>query len=174
MSNEQTPDNSITQNVTTEGLKLTLEEMRRLYTQRQAAADKLDDKAGTILGSASLILTLITTLQLTLLGPDQPWYYWLGLAVAFTLYLVMILLTLLAFSPRTFTTPIKASWDILREKLFVVTEEEALLNLISAYEDQINNNKKILTQKARFVAIAIVLLGLIVIMLLGLSLAATI
>lgn len=170
MNDKHISNSSIQNNISVENLKLALEEMQSLYSWGQEASDELNNKAGTILGSASLILSLITTLQLTLSGTNQPWFYWLGLGIVFLLYLAMIILTLLTMFPRTYTTPIKASWEVLNEHLFQPTEKQALLNLISAYKNHIKANKVIGAQKAKLVMWSTILMALLVCLLVLLSL----
>ena len=169
MTNKQTPNNSIPETIKVEGLRLAFKEMQSLYTQRQENAANLDGKAETILGSASLILSLITTLQLILSGTDQPWFYWFGLIVVFLLYLGMIVTTLFALTPRAYATPIAASWEVLDRRLFQATEEKALLTLIKAYIDRVNEISPIIDKKANLVRRATVLLALIVCLLVILS-----
>ena len=161
---------SIPDNVTVEGLRLALEEMRMLYEQRFESSDALDKKAGTLLSSASLVLSIVTTLQLTQSGPDQPWFYWFGLFLAFGLYIGMITLTVIAITPKTYTTPIKADWNVLDQRLFQNDEQHALLNLIKAYMDRNNASKTIIKRKANQIRWAGGLLAIIVVLLSLLSL----
>jgi len=163
---------SIPESVTVEGLKLALEEMRRLYDHRFDSADTLDQKAGTILGSATLVLSLVTTLQLTLAGPSQPWFYWAGLALAFGLYVVMIVLTVWAMEPIAYPTPIKAEWQLLDRRLFRVEYRQALLTMIKAYKDRTITIGAILRCKSLKVRLAIWFLAAIVVVLTLLSLVA--
>ena len=156
--------------VTLEGLRLALEEMRRLYEQRFESADKLDEKAATLLGSASIILSLVSTLQLTLTGTDQPFFYWILLVVALLLYIGLIVLTVWAISPTTYQSPIKADWDVLDKRLFQQDEKQALLTLIKAYKDQVIANKEVNDRKAVKVKLAGVSLAAMVIVLTFLSL----
>ena len=163
---------SITESRNLESLRLALEEMRLLYERRSKSAASLDQKAGTILGAASLVLSLVTTLQLTLLGADQPWFYWVGLGAVFILYIVMISLTIWAMEPTVYPTPIKANWETLDRRLFRVDQKEAILTMIRAYKDRNNTIKSILAKKALKVRRAGRLLAAIALILTTLSLVA--
>jgi len=153
-----------------ESLRIALHEMRALLQQRFEAADALDRKADALLGTASLVLTLVSTLQLALLGPGTSWLYWLGLVSAFVLYLALIALVSSTLMPESYTTPIQARWEVLDEYLFQRREEDALLTLISGYVEQITANRQILERRVARIRIAWRLLPAIVVILFLLSL----
>lgn len=171
-SAETTSELSITESRDLESLKLALDEMRLLYKHRSESSARLDQKAGTLLGAGSLVLSLVTTLQLTLLGFGQPWFYWVGLGIVFILYIAMISLTIWAMEPTVYQTPIKAEWDTLDRRLFRVKQKEAILTMIKAYKDRNNSTKLILEKKAIKVRGAGRLLAAIALMLTTLSLVA--
>jgi len=141
-------------------LRLTLEEMRLAMDQRMRSGDAIDQKANLLLGAAGLVLVLATSLSP--FRATRPTWYWIGMAVAFALYMIVVVATLATSWPRIYRLPVAADWKDLDESLFNKSERDALLVLISSYVEQIPYNGRINQSKARRLRIGLVLLPAIV------------
>ncbi len=120
-------------------LKMGLDEMKKLYDIQLESVESLNKKILSMLSSASLIISLISVLKLTLLGLNQPTVYWCFVIISFTLYFFMIILTLLGIKPINIETPIKADFGEIK-KFFIKKElEQIYINLLNSYIE-INNS----------------------------------
>jgi hypothetical protein len=130
--------------------KLALDEVRLLYQKHDADSNHIDNKAGSILTGASLILTLFGVLQISLSRDIQSLLYKIMLVVLFILFLGMVVLLMRILSPKEFRTVFKEDWEGVEKAILLKeTEEEAALQLVSNYLERIQHNKKIIEGKAR-------------------------
>lgn len=146
--------------------RLVLAELRSTLSAQYSNADGLDSKLKQLLSSASLILSIVTTLQITTGIKQVGLPYLIGLAVALLLYAILITFIMRALRPMTYYAPIPPKWDDIAKHYFGKDEDTALSQLISTYLDALEKNDAPLTYKTRMVNFASVLLVLIVIVLL--------
>ncbi len=113
--------------------RMVLEEQRRAFDSIGAASSILDAKLQALLGSASLIISLVGTVQIAVLRQTGGWAFWLGLAVIISLYIWMVNVIIGGLKPLEYLTPISNDWDQLTEQFFDVDENEGLNQQISNY-----------------------------------------
>lgn len=150
--------------------RLVLAELQNALTRQFDAADALDSKLKQLLASASLILSIVTTLQVTTGIQQIGWIYLIGLATALILYAVLIIAVLRGLRPMAYYSPIPSKWDEIDERFFGEDEDSALNLLISNYLKYMEDNVKPLEHKASAVRRASFLLVLIVVSLLFMGL----
>ena len=149
---------------------LALEELRRSFDAHGKSSDILDQKAGSLLNSASLVTGLFAALQISLLNQSQSLLYWIGLVVVLLAFLALIILCTSTFWPRNYRLPIRSDWQTISENLLTPPPTEALHRMISSYSEQIPFNRDQNRRKAQRVRGASFLLSLIVALFLLLSL----
>jgi hypothetical protein len=145
--------------------RLVLEELRDVLTHQFEAGDALDSKLKELLSAASLILSIVTTLQITTGVGHIGWFYWCTLVLALVLYVALILVTLRGLQPIEYHSPVPANWDEIEERFFDLGEAAALDLLIVNYLEYSAMNNGPLKNKVRKVQQASRLLALIVILL---------
>lgn len=150
--------------------RLVLAELRSALAAQFNNADGLDGKLKQLLSSASLIFSIVTTLQITTGIKQIGWPYLIELGFVFVLYATLIAVIVRALLPMTYHAPIPTTWDEIAQHYFGQDEETALSQLISTYLDALDKNDTPLTRKASAIKIASVLLVLIVIALLFMGL----
>ena len=146
-----------------ERIALALEEMRSFNSFQFDSGDSLDQKGSSLFSSASLILTLITTIVVSI-GWGQPRdpAYWIALGVASLLYLVMTIVFLLNIGPRKYLTALAADREVIAREIIDREGEEAVLALIAGYVEAIGHNQQVNDSKKVAVWAMLVLLPLIV------------
>ena len=90
-------------------LRLALEEMRRSYDLYSANGDRLDQKAGWLLNSSSIVLGLFAFLNLSLLNQQQSCIYWITITLALLGYGALVWACSSALSPRDYVFPVPAN-----------------------------------------------------------------
>ena len=150
--------------------RLSLDELRRYYDAVDKASDTLAGTANQLIANASLILGLMTVLQLSLIDVDKqlPWY-WIGFVVAIALYVAFVFLANGARVPQTYKTPLKADWEQVSESLLRWDSVNAIKNILSTYIEAINYNYKLNSRRARLIMWATRLFVVEVILLIALS-----
>ena len=146
--------------------RLVLSELRSALLAQYTNADGLDSKLKQLLGSASLILSIVTTLQITTGIQKAGWPYFVGLAVVLLLYAVLITVIMRALRPMTYYAPIPPKWDEIARYYFGKDEDAALDQLISTYIEALEKNDVPVNHKSRMINVASALLVSIVIVLL--------
>lgn len=145
--------------------RLVLQELQAVLEQQMQAADALDSKLKDLLGTTSLILTLITTLQVaTGISAAAPWYWGL-LAFVLMLYAGLLWVVLQGLQPQGYEMPIPTTWEKIKEHYFGLAEEQALELLIVTYLACREKNELRLKDKGARVRGASALLATIVIVL---------
>ena len=152
------------------GKRLVLDELRNALSAQLNSADDLDDKLKQLLNSASLILALVTTLQITRSIEHIGWPYLTAMSIAFILYAILIIQTISGLRPSNYYIPISFSWDEIAHRYFHLNEADALSLLISTYLKTLPKNAKRLSRKSKAVRNASTLLVLLVIALLCMGL----
>jgi len=143
--------------------KMAIEELRRLYEIHSKSADSLDSKAGTILGSASLIVSLFTILKLDLTQPSQNWYYIIAVILIFLTYIFLIIKTIFAIRPQEYSTPLDHTE--MEEILQNQTIENASQSLIIGYRNAIASILNVIKKRSDHLLHASYSLAVIVILL---------
>jgi len=142
---------------------LVLDELRTTLSAQFDNADGLDSKLKQLLSSASLILSIVTTLQITTGIERIGTLYLIGLVVALVLYIALIVTIIRALRPMDYHAPIPSDWDEIAERYFGKDETEALDVLISTYLDALEKNEVPLAYKVKRVQVASILLVSIVV-----------
>jgi hypothetical protein len=138
--------------------RIALEEARLLMQQINDASNAVDQKANVLLGAATLVVTLVPALQISIKGfPATSARTW-ALVAALVLYVVMLVVAVVAILPRRFIGPIRADWKTFDEFLLNETERSATLRLLSGYLTQIKVNESVVARKARWVSFGFLLL----------------
>jgi hypothetical protein len=120
---------------------MVLEEQRRAFDAIGVASGILDGKLQTLLGSASLIISLVGTVQIAVLRQTGGWAFWLGLAVIISLYIWMVNIIIGGLRPLEYLTPVSDDWNQLTEQFFEVSENEGLNQQISNYLEYTEQNR---------------------------------
>jgi hypothetical protein len=131
--------------------RLVLEEQRRAFDSISNAAGTLDNKLQALLGSASLIISLLSTIQIATLRETAGWLFWLGLVVIAALYIWMVYIIIGGLKPLEYFTPIPNTWEQLTDEYFAVSENTALNQQISNYLDYGERNRTLNFQKIKAV-----------------------
>ena len=147
-------------------LRLVLEEQRRAFDKVDTSADALDQKFQALFGSASLIISLVSTIQVAVLRQDAGPLFWLVLVVAVLLYAAMVFFILIGLRPLEYYEPIYSNWDWLNQKFFHKNENAAISLQIALYVDYIEANRALNQKKVRWLNIATVLFAAILLVLL--------
>lgn len=143
--------------------RLVLDELKAALLAQFSNADGMDGKLKQLLSSASLILSLVTTLQITTGIQRASPVYLAGLVIALLLYIALIVVIVLALRPIIYYAPIPPDWEGIARHYFDKDESAALDLLISTYIEALDKNDLPLNRKARSVTAASILLVLIVI-----------
>lgn len=146
--------------------KLVLEEQRRAFDAVGSAASALDTKLQALFGSASLIISLVSTIQIAVLRQSGGALFWFGLASIVALYIWMVNVVITGLTPLEYYTPISNSWDELDEQYFTVSENEAYDQQISNYLRYTEANRALNFDKIRSVSRATNLFRIILVLLL--------
>lgn len=150
--------------------RLVLEELRNVLTHQFEAGDALDGKLKELLGTASLILSLVTTLQVIAGIEHIGWLYWISLSCVLVLYVSLIIVILRGLRPMQYHAPIPSNWDEIEDRFFDLNEDVALDLLIVNYLEYSKENRTPLDYKAAKVRQASILLVLIVLTLVAMGL----
>jgi hypothetical protein len=141
-----------------------------LSIRQHEAADALDDKLKNLLESATLVLTIVTTLQIAAGASQAGWIYWPILIVTLGVYAALILTILRGLQPMDYHSPIPPTWKEIDERFFALDEDAALELMIANYLEYNEKNNAPLSLKARQVRIASYLLTAIVVLLMVMGL----
>jgi hypothetical protein len=150
--------------------RLVLAELRDVLTRKHEAADALDDKLKNLLESATLVITIVTTLQIATGASQAGWIYWLILIVTLGVYVALIITTLRGLRPMDYHSPIPSTWEEIAKRFFALDEDAALDLVIANYLKYNKENNAPLDLKARKVRVASYLLAAIVVLLMVMGL----
>ena len=149
--------------------KLALEELRRGYDVLAGSSNTLDQKAGSLLGSASLVTGLFGTLQIALIRPDQSPWYWVGIVLVLLAFLALLAICTSTFWAKSYKIPLKADWAVIYSNVLSLSPSESIEKMIASYITWNSYNRKLNAQKAGRLRWASALLFLIVAILMLLS-----
>jgi hypothetical protein len=152
-------------------LKVPLHYMRRTLDRQVDGIDTIKATVRSVLGSASLIVSLVAALQILSPGvaPEWAWLYRMGIGLAAGLYVALIVACALALWPTTVFGPIKVDWDVLSTEYQMLNEEEIMSKDLSSLLNTIQLNTPIVNRYKRYQQIAVAILPVIVLMLLLLA-----
>ncbi len=145
---------------------MVLEEQRRAFDHLAESSNALDAKLQTLLGSASLIISLVGTVQIVLLKQAGGFFFWAGLLVVILLYLAMVGFILWGLRPVAHFEPIDSQWENLAIRYFNESEDHVLQYMISDYLYGIDYNGGLNNGKIRALRVATVLFMAIVVVIL--------
>jgi hypothetical protein len=131
--------------------RMVLEEQRRAFDSIGAGSSILDGKLQALLGSASLIISLLGTIQIAVLRQTGGWAFWLGLVVIISLYVWMVNIIVRGLKPLQYLTPVSDDWNQLTEQFFEVDENEGLNQQISNYLEYTEQNRALNFKKIQAV-----------------------
>ena len=152
--------------VSTNDFAVSLEEMKNFLTLQFSGITAIKNTARVILGTTSVIIAMIGTLQIFRPVPDDVIrVYLLLIILVIILYLILIILCVLVLSPLDLHGPIDPSWDTLKKYIIGQHGEELVKIQISAYLNAISLNDKILNKRKNQMLIASIILPIIVIFL---------
>src|SRR3972149_5880322 len=117
------------------GERMVLEELRRAFDQRLESNRALDGKLQSLLSSASLIVSLVGLVQITVLRQKAGGLFWCVLALVLLLYVAMFAVILWAMRPATYKMPISRDWGELAQRYFGEAETDILQRIIADYLD---------------------------------------
>jgi hypothetical protein len=129
------------------GKQIALEELRRGFEKHFAASDALDNKLQNILAFSSAIVSVVFTIEVSVFQSKVGFVFWIPLGIALILYFISFKMIMKGLAPGSYEIPISKDWDELRDKVFNVTEENALAQIISQYLDsmdkiEVHNKRK--------------------------------
>jgi hypothetical protein len=153
-------------------LNIPLEEMQRSLDHQRDSFDTIKTTVRSVLSAASLIVSLVGALQLinSRIAPAWLWLYWIGIAVTATLYVALILFSVVILMPIIPSSPLAANWDVLTTAFKDLDEKEMKLKQLSSILNAIEKNKPILDYLVKLQRFVLILLPFIVVILLLLSL----
>ena len=143
------------------GKRYVLDEQRRAFDHVNEAGSALDSKLQALLGSGSLIISLVGTVQLVNLRQGGDLFFW-GLGVTIVLYIIMVGVILWGLRPLEYYEPIDNDWEKLDRTFFGENEDDVLEQLISNYLKYIEQNRRHNVSKVKMQRIATGLLMFIV------------
>lgn len=162
-----------------EARRLVLDELRNVLARQSEAGDALDGKLKELLGTASLVITLATALQVAAASEESVWVL-RALVASLVLFVAMVMVILRGIGPVSYSWPVPTGqgvadcdtsaaadlgWNEIESRLLDKSEVEALELLISNHLVCINENHRPLKSKSLHVKIALVLLLSIVVVL---------
>jgi hypothetical protein len=148
------------------GQRMVLEEQRRAFDHLSDSANAVDTKLQALLNSASLIISLVGTVQIVVLRQAGGFFFWAGLAVVIVLYVVMVGFVLWGLRPINYFEPIDSEWENLAIRYFDESEDHVLQYLIRDYLDGININGELNKGKILALRVATILFMAIIIVIL--------
>lgn len=146
--------------------EIVLEQMRRNYSFVQDALSSLDSKSQNVISTASIVITILSGIQLTNIQVNlRGWFL-----IVIALYILTIFFAGLALFPKTVKSePLKADWETIVNNLSD-PPFEFYHNILSTYVYTINSGLEINIWKKRCLICAYISLGLTVVISLLLSL----
>lgn len=125
-------------------LQVALDEMRKTFDLQLGSFDTIKATVRALLGSASLIVGLVSTLQIfspaTFAPMWLPWYQ-IGLGAAGVFYVILIVFCSMALWPAVPVLPVAAEWDELVTTYKGLSENERLAKQLSAILNAMDLNR---------------------------------
>lgn len=146
--------------------QIALGEMRLLFERKSQASDALTTGSQFLLGAAGVALALVGALPGAPTDPFIKFFFVVGLAAAFLLYILMLGEILSVGRPRIYPQPLKADWTVLKDHVMNQPELGATLRLVKGYADCANQTEELNRAKASHLLRAMKYLAIIVFLLL--------
>lgn len=153
-------------------LEIALDEMQRLFSAQMASFDTIKTNVRAVLSSASLIVSLVSALQLLTVKVADAYVglYRLGIGVVAILYVALMVMCVAALLPVRVVNPLLAEWDTLTTAYKGLSKKDALLARLSSVLNAIEKNTPEVERFRKMQIGALALLPLLVITLLLLTL----
>jgi len=148
---------------------LVLIELQREHDAFLQSADVIDEKAINLLEWASLALAVVSALSMKDLAQARHAIPFIMLGLAGALYLAIVVLSLLALSPRDYDLPVHTDWDTMCDAFLTQSEQDATEQMLSQYIMVIDNNRATILHKSPFVKYGFRLLPALIIALMGMA-----
>jgi hypothetical protein len=150
------------------GQRYVLVEQRRIFDELSQDVSSLDQKLQSLLGSASLIISLAGVVQITQLLRSGGWVFGILMLVALVLYVSMVGVILYGLRATTigyshYIEPVDERWLSLRRRYFNKSEQLVLEQAIRDYLAVIKENETLIKRKMSNLEWAIRLFALIMI-----------
>lgn len=148
------------------GFKVSLDEVKKVFEYQLESVTGYKEASKNVFGAASLIITLLGSLQLLLGKVSDMWLttYQTLLIIALVVYIAIILVTIFLLMPTSLQAPIRASWEVLEDTFFYKDEKEVILFQLNQYLVVIDKNKAICGRLRMLMSlIGILLVGLIMV-----------
>jgi hypothetical protein len=141
---------------------IALEEMRRRLDIQFGVIDSLDAKTSTFIEIASLVVALATVLKIIDNTSAINLLDWIGIGIGIISLSLLMFLFVLSYRVRKVLMPIVPDWDSLNVNLINKSPKAAIEGLINAYIKVINENKRVVFEKKRFLDISIICFSIII------------
>ena len=147
-----------------ETVEVLLAQLKDTLDKQFHAVDGLDQKAGMVLGSGSLVVALIAVLASGLLqgliraNTVSP-YLQLGFVIGAVLYIGIIYCVVRAFRVTTYYLPLQLDPQEIRKGYLGLSKAQVREQLLANYIEYCSANSTILEEKARWVQISLYVLA---------------
>lgn len=127
------------------GLNIWIAEMQSLLKNQLETFEVFKSTTRTIFGGSSLILALVSILQVFNVNVQASWYwvYVSGIILLAFLYLILIALCIRILMPVKVHGPIKADWDEIYDAFMEKSKVEILRQQLSSILNAIELNRPI-------------------------------
>ena len=147
-----------------ETIEVLLAELKEGLDKQFGAIDGLDRKAGIILGSASLVIALMTVahgafFQKALEPNCASTWMQVGLVIGGLVYVGIIYCVVRAFRVTTYYLPVRLDREEIHNGYLGLTRAEVREQLLANYIEYSGVNLMIIDKKAKWVQISLYLLG---------------
>jgi hypothetical protein len=145
-------------------IEVLLAQLKETLDKQFHAIDGLDQKAGIVLGSASLVVALIAVLANPFLQnplhsnaacPLMRWAFVVGAAF----YIAVIFFVVRAFSVETYHLPLRLDAEEIRKEYLGRTAADAREHLLADHIKHCSTNANIIAEKAKWVQWSLYALG---------------
>ena len=144
-----------------------LHEAENKLERQSESIESLKSHARTIFGASSIVIPLLGTLLIfSDIAINVKSYYIAIVAMMITLYVVLVILSLIILSPSRFSGPIQIDHPTLKEVFLGKNELEIIKIRLSAYLNAIELNEGNIILKQKMTTIISIIFAIIVILLL--------
>lgn len=153
-------------------LQIPLEEMQKLYERQISGVDSIKNNVRAVLSAASLIVSLVSAMQIVSarISPDWLAFYQAAVVFAVFLYIALIIMCISALWPVNVIGPMKADWDELTTSYKNKTYLDAIRLQLSSVLNAIDENAPILN-RLKYLQISVqILLAILVTLILLMAL----
>ena len=153
------------------GLKISVDEATNNLNAQFDGVEATKSTARTVLSTASLIIALISILNLddTPLESGHLQIYQIGMILVILIYGILLFSSLSVLMPIEMNRPIASEWKEFEEHFFKKDEERVLAEQLNAYINAHKLNEVVLQNQHKYSRVSGYSLGVIVIILLFLT-----